>query len=135
MVSIFVLVVLSLLAASLINVVSDSSRSVAVEVYGTRALMAAQSGADLALVSLFPLTNGSGESCADVPASDSGRFANQPGMNGCSVTIACTEQTLPGGAGDVLYTVTATGFCQAGTDVESIRVERIIQLEARGIDL
>ncbi|MBW8189448.1 MSHA biogenesis protein MshP [Neiella marina] len=135
MVSIFVLVVLSLLAASLINVVSDSSRTVAVEVYGTRALMAAQSGADLALVSLFPLTNGAGAGCDAVPNSDNSRFEGQPGLNGCSASVTCGEQLLPGGGADVLYTITSTGFCQAGTGQETIRVERVIELEARGVSL
>ncbi|MBD1389868.1 hypothetical protein IC617_10550 [Neiella sp. HB171785] len=135
MVALFLLVILSMLAARLINVISDSSRSVAVEVYGTRALMAAQSGADLALVKLFPLNNGFGAGCAAVPANDNGEFAENAGLLRCSATIQCQQQALPDAVGSVLYTITVTGFCAGGSGEEAIRAERVIELEARGVNL
>ncbi|GGA82933.1 hypothetical protein GCM10011369_26170 [Neiella marina] len=135
MVALFLLVILSVLAARLINVLSDSSRSIAVEVYGTRALMAAQSGADLALVKLFPLDNGVGAGCGAVPTSDSGEFADNAGLLRCSATIGCQQQAIPDAVGSVLYTITVTGFCAGGGGEEAIRAERIIELEARGLSL
>ena len=133
--ALFILVVLALLAISLIRMLADSSRSVATEVYGARAFLAAQSGLDLALVSLFPLANGEGVGCGSVPANDGGRFAAQNGLVNCSVTIQCNSVVAPAPDGQTYYRLTSEGVCQAGTGEEAIDVARTLEVEARGLTL
>ncbi|MBB1441341.1 MSHA biogenesis protein MshP, partial [Shewanella sp. SG41-4] len=64
-IGVFVLTVMFLLAASLIRIVGDADESVNMEVWGTRALFSANSGADAALAQLFPI-NGTVANCANV---------------------------------------------------------------------
>ncbi|MCM2678591.1 hypothetical protein [Echinimonas agarilytica] len=126
-IALFTIIVMSLLAMSLIRLLSDAGRSVAVEVYGTRALLAAQSGAELAMVKVFPLSNGAGEACF---SDETVSFANAQGLKNCTVSISCSQVSQDSVS---YYTLQAVGACSAGAD--SIAVERAIEIEARGLSL
>ncbi|MBM7073069.1 MSHA biogenesis protein MshP [Shewanella sp. 202IG2-18] len=62
---IFILTVMFLLAAALINISQNSDEAINQEVLGTRALFAANSGADAALSDLFGV-HGRAANCANV---------------------------------------------------------------------
>ena len=97
MVALFVIVIVGLLAAALSRLLLDSSEKVTVEVLGVRALMAAQSGLEQGLYQLYPngswqaaLPDASGHAgCARVSTT---LLADNVGLSGCSVTIACTKK-------------------------------------------
>ncbi len=59
-IAIFVLTVMFLLAAALINISQHEDKALTQEVWGARALFTANSGADAALARLFPLDGSQG---------------------------------------------------------------------------
>lgn len=132
-IGIFVLTVMFLLAASLIRIVGDADESVNMEVWGTRALFSANSGADAALAQLFPLS-GAPATCANVSPTWTPP-ANALGFYNCSVTINCNKATV----GSVTQyrinslAVCQTGDCSGGGSTSScLRVSRQVEVEARG---
>ena len=135
MMALFILVVLSLLAVALMRLLADANRSVTVEVYGTRAFLAAQSGLELGLVSLFPLDQGMGAGCLAVPTHDDERFKAHAGLVNCRVTLSCTEQVAPAPYQQTHYRLRSTAVCESGTQIDSVRVARTLEVEARGIAL
>ena len=56
-IGVFIITVMFLLAAALINVLNDADQQISVEVWGTRALAAANSGADRSLLRLSDETS------------------------------------------------------------------------------
>lgn len=120
-IGIFVITVMFLLAAALINIVQDGDEGVNQEVWGTRALAAANSGADAALASLFPLTGGIG-TCA---AASTWTPPDVVGFHACRVNRSCTAYTV-----DALtqYRITSQAICESG----DLRVSRQVEVEARG---
>lgn len=124
-IGIFVITVMFLLASALINIVEDADTGLTQEVWGTRALAAANSGADAALAQLFPL-NGSVGVCL---ASSSWTPPNVVGFHACSVTLRCTTYAVDTGTDVVTqYRVNSTAVCESG----EIRVSRQVEVEARG---
>ncbi|MGX9461958.1 MSHA biogenesis protein MshP [Shewanella sp. A14] len=131
-IGVFVLTVMFLIAASLIRIVGDADESVNMEVWGTRALFSANSGADAALAELFPV-NGSVANCADVNTT----WVSPAGLGfyNCSVSITCNIATV----GSVnQYRINSLAVCEtgncAGTASSStcLRVSRQVEVEARG---
>lgn len=118
--AIFVLVVMSLLGAAMVNILRSGSDSVAREVISSRALMAAESGAQRLLNEIFPpggavLT----ANCRDKTYVMNGLFACN------TVDVSCQVLTID----SVNYfTLSSTGRCGPLGD-ESIRV---IQVQAKG---
>lgn len=105
-VAVFILVVLSLLGAAMINVLSGGTDSVAREVLSARALFVAESGAQRMLSDIFPpggATNSA--ACTNAPG------YNWPGIIGCSsvsTSFTCSGVTV----NSVYYvTITSTGSC------------------------
>ncbi|GGB62738.1 MSHA biogenesis protein MshP [Shewanella inventionis] len=132
-IGIFVLTVMFLLAASLIRIVGDADESVNMEVWGTRALFSANSGADAALAQLFPLS-GAPATCANVSPTWTPP-ANALGFYNCSVTINCNTATV----GSVTqYRINSLAVCQTGdcsgggSTSTCLRVSRQVEVEARG---
>jgi MSHA biogenesis protein MshP len=112
MVALFVIVIMALLAAAMGRFLLDSSEKNTVEVRGVRALMAAQSGLEIALYQLFPNRSGADvpAACANVAASRA--FANDPGLKGCKVAVSCNEvQTQRDGEISITYRLTSQGLC------------------------
>jgi len=138
-IGIFVITVMFLMSAALINVLEDADEQVSLEVWGTRALFAANSGADRALSQLFPLTatDASAASCTNVSA----KWENQPsvpGFHGCSVALTCATNTVSTGNPVTTvnsYRITSTATCKTGDckgdDSSCLRVNRQVEVEAR----
>ncbi|MGI2081357.1 hypothetical protein [Shewanella putrefaciens] len=120
-IGIFVITVMFLLASALINIVEDADTGLTQEVWGARALAAANSGADAALAQLFPL-NGSVGVCL---ASSSWTPPNVVGFHACRVELSCKAYAV-----DTVtqYRINSKAVCESG----EIRVSRQVEVEARG---
>lgn len=139
-IGVFIITVMFLLAATLINVLNDADQQISVEVWGTRAFAAANSGADKSLATLFPV-NGTNGNCATETSWDIGSDTGLVGFHGCKVLMECSkvETTYPAPQANMtqyLITSTATcstGECDSGVGSESscIRVSRQVEVEAR----
>lgn len=119
--AIFVLVVMSLLGAAMLNILRSGSDSVAREVVSSRALMAAESGAQRLLNEIFPPGGATlTASCGDKSYAMNGLFACN------TVEVSCQFLTI-----DSIdyFTLSSTGRCGPTGD-ESVR---IIQVQAKGI--
>jgi MSHA biogenesis protein MshP len=132
-IGIFVLTVMFLVAASLIRIVGDADESVNMEVWGTRALFSANSGADAALAQLFPLS-GSAATCTDV-ASTWSPPNNAVGFHSCTVNISCNAAST---SGVTQYRINSLAVCETGdcagdsSSSTCLRVSRQVEVEARG---
>ncbi|RUO26676.1 hypothetical protein CWE09_08240 [Aliidiomarina minuta] len=111
-IAIFIIVVMSVLAAVLARVLSASSAAIVDEVAGTRALQAANSGAQVFLTDLFP----PGTDSASHGACNSGRNIdfNAPGLNNCSARVNCALQDYSDDYGMTHFRITSTGECLTG---------------------
>ncbi|MCL1057135.1 MSHA biogenesis protein MshP [Shewanella gelidimarina] len=144
-IGVFIITVMFLLAATLINVLNDADQQISLEVWGTRAFAAANSGADRALAELFPVAQVGVGACnanttwhieAETIPNTTTKLV---GFHGCSVVISCnaiTTTSLPINMTQYLITSTATcstGQCDSGTDSDAscIRVNRTVEVEAR----
>lgn len=119
-IAIFIIVVMSILAAVLARVLSASSAAVVDEVAGTRALQAANSGAQVFLTDLFPL----GTDGADTGACTSGRDItfSAPGLTNCSASVSCSQQDYSGEYGVAHFRISSSGQCQVGNRDYSRRI-------------
>ncbi len=131
-IGIFIITVMFLMASALINVLEDADEQVNLEVWGTRALAAANSGVDNALSQLFPLTatDATDSSCSNV--SEVWTPPDAPGFHQCHVELTCTPTTF---ASVTRFLITSTATCETG-DCSSIngnclRVNRQVEVEAR----
>ncbi|MCE9679793.1 MSHA biogenesis protein MshP [Shewanella sp. AS1] len=127
-IGIFVITVMFLMASALIHILQDSDEQVSLEVMGTRALAAANSGADAALAQLFPLSGLAADRVC--LASSSWTPPDLVGFSGCSVSLTCSEHLLDG---VTQYAITSEANCAAGNcDGDScIRVNRKVEVLAR----
>lgn len=134
-VAIFVLTVMIFLAVTLQDIFNDSTKSVAYEVYGIRALGAANSGAELALQKVFYLN---GESAlvfsapepADATAALNLDLSGTEAFHGCTVAVAITRFTISNATFFYNYThyrVESTATCVAG----EFRTVRTVAVEGR----
>ncbi|WOT04789.1 MSHA biogenesis protein MshP [Shewanella youngdeokensis] len=138
-IGVFIITVMFLLAATLINVLNDADQQINLEVWGTRAFAAANSGADRALAELFPVDQISTGACNASTLWDIEAETGLVGFHGCSVVISCnavTTTTLPSNMTQYLITSSATchaGQCDSGTNSTDncIRVNRTVEVEAR----
>ncbi|WP_051435553.1 hypothetical protein [Shewanella fidelis] len=137
-IGVFIITVMFLLAAALINVLNDADQQISVEVWGTRALAAANSGADRSLAALFPV-NGTSGNCAAQTTWNIGSETGLVGFHGCQVVMTCSATTTNYPLNNMtqyLITSTATcstGECDSGVGSESscVRVSRQVEVEAR----
>ncbi len=124
-VAIFIIIVMSLLGATLVSMLDSSQESVAYEVLGTRAYTAAQSGAQWQLGQIFPagLASDAVNGCS---VESPPIIVNIEGLKGCVIVdpVACTEFVHDGVH---YYTITSTGECKIGGEVTS----RTVEVEAR----
>lgn len=120
-IGIFVITVMLLLASALINIVEDADTGLTQEVWGTRALAAANSAADAALAQLFPL-NGAVGVCS---ANSTWTPPAVVGFHACSVTLSCTAYSV---GGITQYRIKSQAVCESG----DTRVSRQVEVEARG---
>ena len=117
---VFIIVALSILASSLVQLLTASSDSVAREVLSARALMAAESGAQRLLNDIY--VNGQG-ACVNSNYSFSA-------LSGCgNVAFTCASVQVPAVSGDIYYTIESTGVCGPAGDQAS----RTIEVQAKNI--
>lgn len=132
-IGVFVLTVMFVIAASLIRIVGDADESVNMEVWGTRALFSANSGADAALAELFPL-DGTATTCTNVSGSWTPP-AGEVGFHGCTVSVSCNTATAEG---ETQYRISSLAVCETGncagnsSNSTCLRVSRQVEVEARG---
>lgn len=137
-ISLFIIVVMTLLVAALSKLLISSTESVSYEVLGTRAFFAAQSGVEYGLAQLFPLTtatdpSGSSSYCAIATGQLDGAAAEQivplntaSGLQNCSFTLNCksARPTLVSGE-TIYYQLVSTGTCGSG----SLQTSRTVEIE------
>ena len=100
MIALFVIVIMALLAAAMGRFLVDSGEKNTVEVRGVRALMAAQSGLEIALYRLYPNNSWTAQQCA---ASATTTFA-LPGLVNCQAIVTCKQLNVSAAG------VTRTGY-------------------------
>ena len=126
--AIFILVVLALLGAAMINILTAGTESVAREVVSTRALFAAESGAQWKLNDIF-VANGTVDAtqCADTNDGDpdTENFPDMTGLFGCnSVSVDCSYVTV----NSVNYfSITSTGTCGPANEP----AVRVVEVQAK----
>lgn len=132
-IAVFIIVVMSLLATGISKSISSSEEQTVYEVFGTRALLAAESANEMALSQIFPLT-GSG-----VCTASQNTYFNQNGLLNCVATTTCSSRD-PDLVGTTYYQVISTGICKANLNNdtgdfscgnEKICVSRSIEVEAK----
>lgn len=108
----FIIIIVSLLAAAIIRLSTESSLSTAQQVISTRAFFAAESGAQLQAMALFPINGGAG-TCAN----QTYNFA-VAGINACTATTTCTTITVNS---EDYFQVTSEGQCNTGQPLQATR--------------
>ncbi|QDE32828.1 MSHA biogenesis protein MshP [Shewanella polaris] len=134
-IGVFVLTVMFLIAASLIRIVGDADESVNMEVWGTRALFNANSGADAALAQLFPVDDSVAD-CTYVSATWTPPTGlDVKGFHNCNTTVSCNSASV---GGVVQYRINSSAVCETGnctgnsSSSTCLRVSRQVEVEARG---
>ncbi len=108
LIALFVIVIMALLAAAMGRFLVDSSEKHTVEVRGVRALMAAQSGLEIALYRLYPNGQWQGQQCA---ASTSLSFTDA-GLISCQAIVTCNKVSVSAaGATQTAYDFSSEGRC------------------------
>ncbi len=117
----FIVVILALLSAALVNMNSQSVVSNAHQVISTRAFFAAESGANFQSMRIFPLSGAS-------VCTNQSFTINSPGLNGCVAQTQCNTFVVNG---QNYYQVTSQGQCNIGQDFQATRT---IEVRLQSID-
>lgn len=122
--AIFIIIIISLLGASLVSLQRDNATGTNYEVYAVRTYMAAYSASEIALLELFPLGDSvSQTSCADVTSNPT-LPGGDAGFHGCEVDVTCS---LPASGGVATrYQIVSTAVCKTSL----INTRRQITVEA-----
>ena len=140
--TLFIIIVLILLGGALMRVLSTSSESIAQEVIGTRAYMAANSAMQAKLQQLFPLNSSSTCPLAPLAPSISNHDFSTSGMNidglyHCTAESSCSWYAIHPDTGEKFYRLTSTGKCASSALVSNSKnvvvSSRTIQVEARNL--
>ncbi|MCJ8270039.1 MAG: MSHA biogenesis protein MshP [Psychrosphaera sp.] len=134
-IAVFVITVMVFLAVALQDIFSNAADSVAYEVYGTRALSAANSGAEQALQKIFYLNGQTAlDFSADEPANATATLnldlSNTVAFHGCTVVANITRFTINNVEffyNFTHYRVESTATCEAG----NFKTVRTIAVEGR----
>ena len=113
----FTMIIVSLLAAALMRLNSQSNISNAHQVISTRAFFAAESGAQLQALGIFPV-NGIGGGIAACSNPGPIYTFTVEGLRGCKATLSCFGTTI---GLDSYYQVISQGQCNTGQDLQSTR--------------
>lgn len=106
LIAVFVVVVMAVLMAGISRSISSSVDQTAYEVLGIRALLAADTGTELALMELFPHDTPSGTtSCADVTTEI---YMTTQFVTPCVVAISCQSNTS-----NDYFQIQSTGTCKS----------------------
>ena len=102
--AIFLIMVSALLSLAIARSVRTSSGAFSVEILSERALLAAESGAELSLNRLFAPSGASNCTAQNYPLTDLG-------LPACNASVRCDAVTVDGGD---FFTITSDGRCDAG---------------------
>ncbi|MFB2828052.1 MSHA biogenesis protein MshP [Aeromonas jandaei] len=135
MIALFVIVVMALLAAAMGRFLVDSGEKNTVEVRSVRALLAAQSGLEVALYRLFPnRTLAQPVPPALCPATTSVNFTVNPGLAGCQAVVRCGSVPVTyNGTVTNGYRLESVGTCGTSdltSDSSDFMVSRTVMVEA-----
>ncbi len=108
--AIFIITVLALIVVTITQLQQGTAEMEIQDLQSTRAFYAAESGAQAALVLLFPPDGSAGASCS-VPIYQN--TFSVPGLNGCSASVSCSEDNL---GSTTYYTLISEGSCGSGLD-------------------
>tara|TARA_R110001583_G_scaffold36_4_gene299 strand:+ start:1559 stop:2056 length:498 start_codon:yes stop_codon:yes gene_type:complete len=141
MLTLFIIIVLTLLGGALMKILSTSSESIAQEVIGTRAYMAANSAMQAELQKLFPLKTGTAPSPPQCNENIIGDFNHDfsvvGGLYHCKAKTSCKLYATHLPTNERFYRLTSIGKCASSalaSDSKSIVVSsRKIQVEARDL--
>jgi len=122
-IAIFIIVVMTLLGSTLVRMIGSTAETIAYEVIGTRAMQAAQAGAQRKMAELFPLLPASG-ACTSGAAYD---FSAIKGLENCQAIVTCDDDATVDGI--AYYTVTSTGQC----NVAGVFTSRKIEIKAKSL--
>lgn len=127
-IAIFIIIVMTLLGTALVRMLSTEAESVAYEVIGTRAFLAAQSGMQWQLQQVFPLNS----SATDCPVAFSTKDFTNSGVDGkglknCRAELSCESFIHTDGVR--YYQLESTGICSVAEVVTS----RKIAVDARSL--
>lgn len=126
---IFILVIMSLLGAALIEIMESNEDAYTYEVLGTRAYNAAQSGIQIEMQRVFPLIEASNTNPSVCDNSERrNNFININGLNGCSAILQCTSITHE--VTTTYYSISSVGQCEINGEVTS----RTIEVQAKTIN-
>jgi len=124
--ALFIIIVLALIGAAMVQINADGSRSIVYEVYGSRALHAANSSNERTLSKLFgpaPVLN-----YCQADITEPVALPNINAFSGCSASVSC--QSFAVNQIDYAYRhyrITSTATCAAG----DIITQRRVAIEAR----
>lgn len=134
-IAIFVLVVIGMLGAAMVNILNQGQESIAREILSMRAFMAAESGVERGLNEV--LVGSGGALCAANNLNDTANFntlfnwsLSAPGMTGCAVSVTCGTEQLDAdgdGSNENYFAIRAAGECGPTNN----RAHRIVQVQAR----
>lgn len=119
--ALFIIVVLALVVAAMAEMQRGSGEMSSLQIQSQRAFYAAESGAQVALSQLMPPGGSTGASCT---APFYQRTFTQPGLGGCSATVACRADKV---SGVNYYTLDSVGLCGNGIDQAKRAVEVRVQ--------
>ncbi|MDO6713214.1 type II secretory pathway protein [Aliiglaciecola sp. 2_MG-2023] len=110
----------------MVKLLSASADSVIHEVYGARALHAAQSSMERNIKEAFPLTQDGSGSCDSLSTFS---FASVPGLQNCLSVSSCTLTTGFVDETTQYYHFESTGICTAGkvTASRTVAVDAIVE--------
>jgi MSHA biogenesis protein MshP len=108
----FAIIIISLLAAGLIQMNASANLANAQQVISTRAFFAAESGAQLQALRIFPV-NGAAASCGAQVYNFS-----VAGLNGCRATTSCNVISVNS---ENYYQVISAGQCNIGQPLQATR--------------
>lgn len=122
-IAIFIIVVMSILAAVLVRVLITGSQATIDETYGARAFHAANSGAQVFLTRLISVCDPEDDTCgADQTQIDTSvcngpqptNTFSAPGLQGCRAEVECTIYNFTTNYNVALLRIESTGYCEAG---------------------
>ncbi|MAA62265.1 MSHA biogenesis protein MshP [Idiomarina loihiensis] len=144
-IAVFVIVVLGGLVAALASLLRTSSESVVIEVLGTRSYLAAQSGLEQAMMTVYSLGDEPETNCSVIATPEDEPFSYEsPGLQQCHVNISCgcailsfdgetttssdcDEEPVELGVSFTHLVITSKAVCEAGAQ----RASRQLQIETR----
>ncbi|GLR72244.1 type II secretory pathway component [Agaribacter marinus] len=124
-IAIFIMVVLTVLASTMISVISNSSSSALKEVYGLRAQQSAKAGLQTLVSQSFPI--GNPVQVCNTNVTSPASFSQIEGFLACRFEARCTTDVISfGGITYNYYKYSSTGQC----DLADSTISRTLSVDA-----